>query len=168
MPNTKPVGVAFSDPELVSGTTITGATISGGTISGATIASTPISGSTVSGTTVTGTTSVIASGDLYIASATVAAAGANQGAAAQLAGGFTLVTAADDAKGVKLPAAVAGRICIVKNVVANKTLLVYPATDDKINGGTATTGTLSMAASTAAMFIAYDAVDWYSLPLLPS
>lgn len=27
MPNTKPVGVAFSDPELTSGTTITGATI---------------------------------------------------------------------------------------------------------------------------------------------
>lgn len=31
MPNTKPVGVAFSDPELVAGTTITGATISGST-----------------------------------------------------------------------------------------------------------------------------------------
>ena len=28
MPNTKSVGVAFSDPELVAGTTITGATIS--------------------------------------------------------------------------------------------------------------------------------------------
>jgi len=37
MPNTKPVGVAFSDPELVSGTTITGAAISGGTITGAAI-----------------------------------------------------------------------------------------------------------------------------------
>ena len=34
MPNTKPVGVAFSDPELVSGTTITGATITGSTVSG--------------------------------------------------------------------------------------------------------------------------------------
>jgi hypothetical protein len=153
MPNTKPVGVAFSDPELVAGTTITGATISGGTISSATSVS---------------ATSVTASGDLYIASATVAAAGANQGAAAQLAGGFTLVTGADDAKGVKLPAAVAGRICIVKNIVSNKALLVYPATSDKINGGTATTGTLSLAASTIAMFIAYDDVDWYSLPLLPS
>lgn len=45
MPNTKPVGVAFSDPELVSGTTITGATITGsnvtgGTITGATLSST--------------------------------------------------------------------------------------------------------------------------------
>lgn len=38
MANSKPVGVAYSDPELVAGTTITGATITGGTISGATIA----------------------------------------------------------------------------------------------------------------------------------
>ena len=31
MPNTKPVGVAFSDPELTSGTTMSGAAISGST-----------------------------------------------------------------------------------------------------------------------------------------
>jgi hypothetical protein len=40
MPNTKSVGVAYSDPELVSGTTITGAAISGGTVTGSTIDST--------------------------------------------------------------------------------------------------------------------------------
>jgi hypothetical protein len=34
MPNTKPVGVAYSDPELVAGTTIAGATITGSTVSG--------------------------------------------------------------------------------------------------------------------------------------
>ena len=43
MPNTKPVGVAYSDPELVSGTTITGAAITSSTFTssattGATIA----------------------------------------------------------------------------------------------------------------------------------
>ena len=32
MANTKPVGVAFSDPELTSGTTVTGATITGSTL----------------------------------------------------------------------------------------------------------------------------------------
>ena len=159
MPNTKPVGVAFSDPELVAGTTITGATISGGSISGATA---------ISGAAITGTTSVTASGDLYVASATVAAAGANQGNAAQLAGGFTLVSGADGAKGVKLPAAAAGRIVIVKNNTSGQNLLVYPATNGKNNGGTATTGSLTMAGLTAAVFIAYDGVDWYSLPLLPS
>ena len=40
MPNTKPVGVAFSDPELVAGTTITGATISGSTLTTATVSGT--------------------------------------------------------------------------------------------------------------------------------
>lgn len=45
MPNTKAVGVAFADPELVEGTTITGATItnsnlSGGTLTGVTLSST--------------------------------------------------------------------------------------------------------------------------------
>jgi len=34
MPNNKPVGVAYADPELVSGTTITGAIITNPTISG--------------------------------------------------------------------------------------------------------------------------------------
>jgi hypothetical protein len=34
MPNTKPVGVAFSDPELTSGTTVTGAAITASTVSG--------------------------------------------------------------------------------------------------------------------------------------
>ncbi len=32
MPNTKPVGVAYSDPELVAGTTITGASVVGSTL----------------------------------------------------------------------------------------------------------------------------------------
>ena len=40
MPNTKPVGVAFSDPELVSGTTITGAVITGSTLNAVTVGST--------------------------------------------------------------------------------------------------------------------------------
>jgi hypothetical protein len=46
MPNTKPVGVAFSDPELVSGTTIADAVISSPTVTGGTL-----TGSTLSSTT---------------------------------------------------------------------------------------------------------------------
>ena len=34
MANTKPIGVAFADPELVAGTTIAGAVITGSTVSG--------------------------------------------------------------------------------------------------------------------------------------
>lgn len=47
MVNTKPIGVAYADPELVSGTTITDAVISGSTVSG-TLASTATSGPVVS------------------------------------------------------------------------------------------------------------------------
>lgn len=46
MANTKPVGVAYADPELVSGTTITGAVISGGSVSGAAVLGTFTSSAT--------------------------------------------------------------------------------------------------------------------------
>lgn len=48
MPNTKAVGVAFADPELVAGTTITGATISGSSITGGTITDATLSSTTKS------------------------------------------------------------------------------------------------------------------------
>jgi hypothetical protein len=117
---------------------------------------------------VTGNVTGTLIGNQTIPTTTKAAAGANQGAATEVALGFNLVTGADGAKGVKLPTAVAGQIIIIKNNTSAQNLLVYPGTSDKINGGTATTGTLTMAGLTAAMFIAYDATDWYSLPLLPS
>ena len=152
MPNTKPVGVAFSDPELVAGTTITGATISGGSVSGAT---------SVSAADLTTT------GGLYIKTATVAAAGSNQGTAAAVSDGFTLVTAADDAKGVILPAAVAGRTVIIKNNVSAKTLKIYPASGDAINALSAN-ASYDIAGLTSTMLVAYDATTWYSLPLVAS
>jgi predicted RecA/RadA family phage recombinase len=99
-------------------------------------------------------------------SALVAASGAASGAS-PVAIGFSKVTGADATKAVTLPTAVAGAVCVIKNSVA-AVLNVFPATGDKINGGTATTGQLAMAASTIAMFVAYDATDWYSVPLLPS
>ena len=145
MPNTKPVGVAYSDPELVSGTTITGATISGGTVSG---------------------TTVTATGDLYVASATVAATGSTQADAAQLTGGFTLVSAADATKGVKLPEAVAGRVVIIKNG-ANAVLKVWPSTGDAVNAIAANSNYV-LAANTSSILVAYDSTTWYSVPLLAS
>lgn len=50
MANTKPVGVAYSDPELVSGTTITGATITASTVGG-TFTSTATTGATIANAT---------------------------------------------------------------------------------------------------------------------
>ena len=151
MPNTKPVGVAFSDPELVAGTTITGATISGGSISGAT---------SVSAANVTTT------GGFYLPTATVAAAGSTQANAAAVSDGFTLVSGADATKGVLLPAAVAGRTIILKNN-ANAVLKVWPASGDAINAIAADSNYV-LAPYTSSLLIAYDSTTWYSVPLLAS
>ena len=151
MPNTKAVGVAFSDPELVAGTTITGATISGGSISGAT---------SVSAGDITTT------GGLYLKSATVAAAGTNQATAAAVSDGFTLVSAADGTKGILLPAAVAGRTVILKNN-ANAVLKVWPASGDAVNAIAADSNYV-LAAYTSSLLVAYDSTTWYSVPLLAS
>lgn len=101
-----------------------------------------------------------------IPSATVAATGTVQGDAAAITTGFTLVSAADGAKGVQLPAAVAGLVAIVKNNVA-AVLKVWPNTDDAINGLGAN-NSMSLANSVSAMFVSYNGVNWYTLPLLPS
>lgn len=101
-----------------------------------------------------------------IPTATVAATGSDQSGAASIAEGFTLVSAADATKGVKLPAAVAGMQCIVKNNAA-AILKLYPASGDAINALSADAA-LSMAANTSALLVAYDGTTWYTTPLLPS
>jgi len=146
MPNTKAVGVAFSDPQFDS-LTVTGAT-------------------SLQATTAT---TVTASTNLVIASATVAATGSSNTDAATVAGGFTLVTAADATKGVILSAPVARTVVIIKNIdVANAVLKVYPNSGAAINALTATTGAYSMAAKTSMILVAYSATQWYTLPLVAS
>ena len=103
-----------------------------------------------------------------IPTATVAAAGSVQGDAAAIAEGFTLVSAADDTKGVILPSAVAGMVCIVKSSVSNKILKVYPNTSDAINALSANAAISLASGPTPAIFVAYDATTWYTIPLLPS
>lgn len=100
--------------------------------------------------------------------ATVAAAGSVQGDAGACVAGFTHATGADATKGVRLPAAAAGVICIIKNSdAANAILKIWPASGDAINAITADAA-FSIAAKTSVMLIALDATTWYSLPLLPS
>ena len=155
MPNTKPVGVAFSDPELVAGTTITGATISGGTIAGATLTTATVSG--------TGAFTTLA-----VDVAKPAAAGSTRADATSMTASFNWVTAADATKGVIIPAPTAGRIIIVKNDdTANAILKVYAPGSAKINGVAGSTA-FSMAAKTACLFVAYDTTDWFSVPLVAS
>jgi hypothetical protein len=155
MPNTKPVGVAFSDPELVAGTTITGATISGGTIAGATLTTATVSG--------TGAFTTLA-----VDVAKPAAAGSTRADATAMTASFNWVTAADATKGVVIPAPTAGRVIIVKNDdTANAILKVYAPGSAKINGVAGSTA-FSMAAKTACLFVAYDTTDWFSVPLVAS
>lgn len=156
MPNTKSIGVAFSDPELVSGTTIDSAAITGGTITGATI-----SGGTMSGGTLT-------SASVSLDVAKPAAAGSTRADATAMTASFNWVTAADATKGVVLPAPTAGRVLVVKNDdTANAILKVYAPGSAKINGVAGTTA-FSMAAKTACFFVAYDTTDWFSVPLVAS
>lgn len=145
MSDTKPIGVAYRDQAL-EGSTISNSTISGCTITGGTIDATGLS----------------------FPVETVAADGAAATTATPISiYGIVTVSGADGTKGVKLPTAAAGRVVILKNLAA-QILKVYPGTDDKINGGTATTGSLNMAASTSAVYAAYDGENWFSVPLLPS
>ena len=146
MPNTKPVGVAFSDPELVAGTTITGATISSSTIASGTLTNASIS----------------------VDVAKPAAAGSTRADATALTASFSWVTGADATKGVVLPAPTAGRLVVLKNDdTANAVLKVYAPGSAKINGVAGSTA-FSMAAKTACWFVAYDATDWFSVPLVAS
>lgn len=101
-----------------------------------------------------------------VPTATVAATGTIQGDAAPVAAGFTLVTGADAATGVKLPDAPAGTIVELKNG-AGAALKVWPFLGDGINA-IAVNSNYSMAANTSASFRKYDGTTWYSTPLVAS
>lgn len=95
--------------------------------------------------------------------ATVAAAGSVIGNAAAIASGFTLATAADNTKGIQLPASGAGQICIVKNIVATAKLLVYPAVNSKINNAAAN-AVYNIGNAGMRIFTCYNATDWFTDP----
>ena len=173
--NTIPVGVAFADPVITSGT-IDGAAI-GATTRSTGAFTTLAANAAVSFTSTLAVTGAITAtggvvgtvtGTPIVASATVAATGSDQAGAAAITTGFTLVTAANNAKGVKLPTAAAGLVCFVKNGdAANDILLVYPFSGDGINA-VAVNSAYNMAAKTACIFVAYDATTWYTFPLVAS
>jgi hypothetical protein len=103
MPNTKPVGVAFSDPELTSGTTVSGAVIDNSTIG----ATTP---AIVVGTTVYATTEI--------------------GYTAEASGTVTQLT--DKSTGVTLNKS-AGQITLNNAALANVTNVSFTLTNNTIS-----------------------------------
>jgi uncharacterized membrane protein len=146
MPNTKAVGVAYSDPQFDS-VTVTGA-------------------SALQAVTATSVTATSVTGAIRISVATVAAAGSTQGDAAALAEGINVVSAADGTKGVILPTAVAGMVIIVKNTAAGA-LKIYPATGGAINA-VAANGAYSITNLTSSLLVASSTTQWYSVPLVAS
>lgn len=102
-----------------------------------------------------------------VRNANLAATGSTVTDAAQLLTGFTVVTGANAAKGVKLPATpVAGTAVYVVNGAA-AILKVWPDPAATINA-IGSNSDLAMAANTTALYIADSATQWYSFPLLPS
>lgn len=94
--------------------------------------------------------------------ASVAAAGSAQGDATALTAMVNTISAADGTKGVKLPAAEAGKRVLVYNEHASNGLKVYPATGDDINDGTADAA-VTIEGKTLAIFEALDATTWAAI-----
>jgi hypothetical protein len=169
MANQNSIGIAYSDQAINGGTVDN--TVIGGTTAAAgsfttVAASGAISGASLATTGALSGTTVTASAGFIMPSATVAAAGTNQATAAAIATGFTLVSAADATKGILLPAAAAGRTCVIKNNAA-AVLKVWPASGDAINAIAADSNYV-LASLTSTLLVAYDATTWYSVPLLAS
>jgi hypothetical protein len=150
MPNNISVGVAFSDPALVAGTTIDGAVITGSSFAGSVAA-----------------TTVNASTGLGMTSGTVAAAGTDNTNATAITTPGVLVTGGNGTTGAILPARAAGSVVFVKNGAA-AILKIYPPSGAAINALTATTGAISLASNVSAIFWYYSATQVYTIPLLPS
>ncbi len=108
-------------------------------------------------------------GNVSLPIGTVAGAGTDNTNAAALAAGVNVVTGGNGTVGVILPTATAtnSTMVIVKNNAA-AILKVYPSASAAINDLTATTGAISMAANTSALFFSTSATQYYTLPLLPS
>lgn len=76
-----------------------------------------------------------------------------------------VTTNASANNGVALPAAVAGRLVLVKNTSANL-LKIWPSNgaSDKINDGTVNIA-ITLATTKSALFYAVDETNWYSISL---
>lgn len=71
-----------------------------------------------------------------------------------------VATVANASDTVTLPAAAAGRVCMIRNEGAN-TLQIFPASGDAIDGGAADAA-ITLAADAALILVAIDATDWYT------
>ena len=97
---------------------------------------------------------------------TVAATGTTAADAAAIVPGVTLVSGADDAKGVIMQNGVPGDVYIIK-VGDGADLKVYPPTGAAINALSASAA-ITVVDDVCFMLIQHSATQFYTLPLLPS
>ena len=93
--------------------------------------------------------------------ASVAAAGTDQGTATALTKTVNIVTSATTNQGVKLPTAAAGVSVTIINTTA-VTIKVYPSTSDVIDEGTVNVA-VNLAAYSSVQLVAQDTQDWYRI-----
>lgn len=79
----------------------------------------------------------------------------SQSAATPISNGLNVFSTVASNSGARLPKASEGSIIVIVNGGANA-LLVYPATGEKINNGTATTGSFSVTNAKNAIFVAFN------------
>ena len=103
---------------------------------------------------------------LNISTQTLAAAGSAQGDAGTITGQLVFVTGADATKGVRLPKVTNGKFIIVVNT-ANAVLKIYPASGEKIQGGTANAN-ISLAAYSVFLCGYKASGDWYGTEITAS
>jgi len=103
-------------------------------------------------------------GEIVVTGITALAGGGTGGT--QLTGTINIVsTVATAADSVKLPLISTWRnsqMIIVQNRDASDACAVFPGTGDSINGGTATTGSVSVAAVSTRVFYRVSNTDWAS------
>ncbi len=103
---------------------------------------------------------VSSAGIISFLAGTLAATGTVQGNAAAIVKQVTAVSAADNAKGVKLPAPAGNlsKILILKNTVATSYLKVYPNDSETVDGASS----VNIAANEAAVLFS-DGTNWFTL-----
>ncbi len=94
--------------------------------------------------------------------ASVNANGANLATAGQLLEGVNLVLLSDNSKGVILPSCVNGALCVVINMVTDKSVLIYPPLGKQVNLRGAN-NSLNVAANTVGIFYSEGTNAWYGL-----
>jgi hypothetical protein len=95
---------------------------------------------------------------------TVAAAGTVIGNAAAIgsAVGLSIVTGADDTKGVVLPTTARGKVVYVYSNQATNGLKVYPPVNSSINGGSANAAVV-IEGKTMAIFVGTSETNWAAI-----